>query len=216
MPIKGFTKAKSRLGTVLTTEQCAQLAACMATDVVTALRQCTGIDHVVCLGEDPLVRTFSSEHGCKFISELPGAGLSANLDYAARQIQESGAQTLLIVPGDLPTITTADIDALLEKHCGGLTICPASRDGGTNGLIISPPTGIHFLFGEHSCEQHILAAKAAGLKQRVISPAAFQCDIDRPADLAQLCRINLQGCTGRYLDQSGIRVLLQPPSVANA
>ncbi|HJP37740.1 MAG TPA: 2-phospho-L-lactate guanylyltransferase [Gammaproteobacteria bacterium] len=205
VPIKNFTRAKSRLSAALNAEQCAQLATCMAADVTTALRNCTKIGHVVCLGEDPLIRAFSAEHGCEFIAELEGAGLSANLDHAARQLESNGAQTLLIIPGDLPTITTTDLDTLLKEHSGGLTICPADRDGGTNALVISPPTGIGFLFGEQSCERHVQAAQAAGLNHRIICPAAFQCDIDRPTDLAQLCNINPTGHTGRYLDRSGLR-----------
>lgn len=217
VPIKDFAKAKSRLGAVLTAKQCARLAACMAADVITSLRHCAGIGHVVCLGEEPLIREFSEEHDCKFIAEMADAGLLANLDHAARQLQENGARTLLIVPSDLPTITTVDLDALLEDHQGGLTICPAVRDGGTNALVISPPTGIHFLFGEQSCARHIHAAEAAGLEHHVVHSAAFRCDIDRPADLAQLCRVNLHGHTGRYLDQSGIRtVFRRPPSTASA
>jgi 2-phospho-L-lactate guanylyltransferase len=221
VPIKDFARAKSRLAAVLTTEQCAALAACMATDVVTALRGCAGIDHVVCLGEEPQIRTFAAEHGCEFIAERPGAGLLANLDHAARQLQENGARTLLIVPSDLPTITPADLDTLLEKHHGGLTICPADRDGGTNALVISPPTGIGFLFGKQSCARHCRAAAAAKLEYRVLRTAAFSVDIDRPADLAWLCDVDPQGQTGRYLDQSGLRATVldhsdQPPSAATA
>jgi 2-phospho-L-lactate guanylyltransferase len=225
VPIKDFARAKSRLTTVLTDEQCAELAACMAADVTTALRGCAGIGHVVCLGQEPQIRAFATEHGCEFIAETAGAGLSANLDHAAQQLQENGARTLLIVPGDLPTITPADLDALLENHRGGLTICPADLDGGTNALVISPPTGIGFLFGNRSSEQHIRAAEAAGLEHRIVRAVAFRCDIDVPADLAWLCSADPQEHTRRYLDRSGIRSTLrsimgatfhQPPSAATA
>jgi 2-phospho-L-lactate guanylyltransferase len=163
----------------------------------------------VCLGGEPQIRAFAAEHGCEFIAEIAGAGLSLNLDHAAQQMQENGARTLLIVPSDLPTITPADLDALLQNHHGGLTICPAGRDGGTNALVISPPTGIDFLFGDCSGERHIRAAEAAGLEHRVVRAEAFRCDIDVPADLAWLCRGDPQGHTGRYLDQSGIRSALR-------
>jgi len=221
VPIKDFARAKSRLAAVLTTEQCAALAACMAADVVAALRGCTGIGHVVCLGEEPQIRTFAAEHDCEFIAERPDAGLLANLDHAARQLQENGARTLLIVPSDLPTIAPADLDMLLEKHHGGLTICPADRDGGTNALVISPPTGIGFLFGEQSCQRHRSAAEAEGLEYRVVHATAFSIDIDRPTDLAWLCGADPQGQTGRYLDRSGLRATIldnsdRPPSAASA
>jgi len=212
VPIKGFARAKSRLASALSTEQCAELAVCMAADVTATLRDCAGIGHVVCLGEAPEVQTFAAEHGCEFIAEKPGAGLSVNLDHAARQLQENGAQTLLIVPSDLPTITPADLDELLNNHRGGLTICPAGRDGGTNALVVSPPTGIGFLFGEQSCARHVQAAEAAGLKHRVVHAPAFSCDIDRPADLEWLCKDDPHGQTRRYLEQSPICTAFRPPS----
>jgi 2-phospho-L-lactate guanylyltransferase len=221
VPIKDFARAKSRLAAVLTTEQCAALAACMAADVATALRGCAGIGHIVCLGEEPQIRAFAAEHDCEFIAERPDAGLLANLDHAAQELQGNGARTLLIVPSDLPTITPANLDSLLEKHHGGLTICPADRDGGTNALVISPPTGIGFLFGKQSCERHCRAAEAADLEYRVVHAAPFSIDIDRPADLAWLCGFDPQGQTGRYLDRSGLRATIlnhsdQPPSAAIA
>jgi len=217
VPIKNFARAKSRLAAILSAEQCATLAACMAADVIAALRACADIGHVVCLGEEAQIQAFAAEQGCEFIAERPGAGLSANLDHAARQLQENGARTLLIVPGDLPTITPADVSALLKKHRGGLTICPAGRDGGTNALVISPPTGIGFLFGEQSCRRHYRAAETAGLESHIVHAAAFSCDIDQPADLAQLCRLDLQGHTGRFLDQSTLRdAFPRPPSAATA
>ena len=147
MPIKDFARAKSRLGETLTGEQCAQLAACMAADVIAALRGCTGIDHIVCLGEKAEIRAFATQHGCEFIQETSSDGLLANLNHAAQKLQDKGAQTLLIIPGDLPTLTSADLDKLLNHHHGGLTVCPAVRDGGTNALVISPPTGFGFFFG---------------------------------------------------------------------
>lgn len=217
VPIKDFARAKSRLAAVLSAEQCAALASCMAADVVAALRACTGIGHVVCLGEEPQIQTFAVEHDCDFIVEQTGAGLSANLDRAAQLLQGKGAQTLLIIPSDLPTITSGDVDTLLANHRGGLTICPAGRDGGTNALIISPPTGIGFQFGEQSCRRHHRAAEAAGLEHCIVHATAFSCDIDRPSDLEQLCRVESHGFTGRYLDQSTIRAAFPcSPSAATA
>jgi 2-phospho-L-lactate guanylyltransferase len=221
VPIKDFARAKSRLQPLLTAEQCSKLATCMAADVLRALRGCTRIGHVVCLGEEPRIREFATEQGCEFIAEHPGTGLVANLDHAAHQLQENGAQTLLIVPGDLPTIEAADIDQRIDKHRGGLTICPAERDGGTNALIVSPPTGIGFQFGEQSCAKHIHAAEAAGLEHQVEDAPAFRYDIDGPADLAWLCNSSPQGRTGEYLERSELLEKIrgtsgQPPSAAIA
>lgn len=221
VPIKDFTRAKSRLRPLLTAEQCAELAACMAADVLRALRGCPGIGHVACLGDEPQIRAFAAQQGCEFIAEHPDTGLRANLNLAARQLQENGAQTLLIVPGDLPTISATDIDECLKKHHDGLTICPAERDGGTNTLIITPPTGIGFQFGEQSCAKHIHAAEASGLEHQIDDAPAFRYDIDTPVDLAWLCDASPQGQTGEYLERSGLLEKIrgasdQPPSAAIA
>lgn len=205
VPIKEFARAKSRLGGTLTAQQCADLAACMAGDVITALLECEPVARVTCLGAGEQMEAFVTSRGCSFIGEIPGAGLSANLDLAARQLQDAGARTLLVLPGDLPMLESADIGTLLAKHKGGLTVCPARRDGGTNALIVSPPTGIRFRFGESSCARHVEAAKVAGLEHRTVHAPAFECDIDTPDDLGALCRSDVRGQTGQYLDRSGIR-----------
>jgi len=212
VPIKEFDRAKSRLGGTLTAAQCADLAVCMAGDVIDALRGSARIDHIACLGTGPHIAEFAARQGATFMAEQPGDGLSSHLDAAARQLAERGAQVLVIVPVDVPMITSVDVDALLAMHTGGLTICPARRDGGTNALVIEPPTGIAFRFGEHSAARHVEAAVAAGLDHRVVQAAAFEHDIDTPADLAALCRTERHTQTGRYLDRSGIRSSHRPPA----
>jgi len=217
VPIKDFARAKSRLAAALTADQCAGLAGSMAADVVTALRGCADIGHVACLGPAPRIQAFAAEYGCDFIAETSGAGLSANLDIAARQLQEKGARTLLIVPSDLPTITPDDLTALLAKHHGGLTICPAGRDAGTNAVVLSPPTGIGFLFGKQSYARHLRAAEAAGLEHRSVHAKAFETDIDVPADLKWLRSVEPRGHTGRFLDRAVPPAAFDsPPSAAIA
>lgn len=214
VPIKDFAAAKSRLTPVLDIQQCAQLGACMAADVIAALHASSRIDEVACLGSAGPVRQFAAKHECLFIEESPGTGWLAALDAAAQQIAEAGAGTLLIVPGDLPTISAGDIDALLAEHAGGLTLCPARRDGGTNALAISPPDAIDFRFGDDSCARHIEAARDRGLDWRVSVSAAFDNDIDVPADLAWLLEMNPAGHTGQFLAASGLSPAQARPRAA--
>jgi 2-phospho-L-lactate guanylyltransferase len=199
VPIKDFAAAKSRLSPALSAMQSAELAACMAADVLAALRGCARIERVACLGSGRAVRRLAAQYGCHLIAEPPGAGLSGGLNAAAREIERRGARTLLIVPGDLPMLTSEDVDALLDAHAGGLSICPARRDGGTNALVITPPTAIDFRFGDDSCARHVDAARAVGLDPQCIELAAFDDDIDTPADLERLTRMKPLGYTGRFL-----------------
>jgi 2-phospho-L-lactate guanylyltransferase len=204
MPVKAFDQAKTRLRATLTAGQCSALARNMAADVVIALQDAKLLHGISLLGSEPVVAEFAREMSCEFLAEDPESGLSANLDTGAGKLQREQVDRLLVVPGDLPMLHAADIDQLLSEHSGGLSVCPASRDGGTNALVISPPGAIKFCFGEHSARRHQEAAHAVNLPCRNSSHTAFSRDIDTPEDLIWFCQHSPPGLTSDYLTQTGI------------
>jgi 2-phospho-L-lactate guanylyltransferase len=205
LPIKAFSKAKSRLKTVLTAGQCAELARHMATDVIAALRDTAAIDGITIVADGREALDFATAAGCDVIPDDPVLGLSGNLGIAAGQLQDAHIETVFIVPGDLPLLRPADLEQMFAQHSGGLSLCEARRDGGTNALVISPPAAITFAFGERSAERHLTAARAAGLAATTINIAAFDQDIDTPEDVHWLCSQQSSGQTISYLASSGIR-----------
>lgn len=204
MPIKAFGKAKTRLRPALTADQCAALARHMATDVVTALQSASTLQGITLLGEDPVVAEFAQDLDCDYVAEDSEAGLSANLDAAAGKLKLAGVDKLLVLPSDLPTLRAADIDRLLNDHTGGLSVCPASRDGGTNALVMSPPAAIRFCFGPQSANRHVEAANAAELRTERVSRDAFSRDIDTPDDLIWFCQHSSTGRAIDYLNGTGV------------
>ena len=217
VPIKTFDKAKSRLRSALSADQCATLARHMAEDVIAALQNAETIQGITVLGEEPAIAQFARELNCDFQTENSAADLSANLDAAAQRLKLAGIDTLLVLPSDLPMLRAADIDQLLSDHAGGLSLCPASRDGGTNALVISPPGTIEFCFGEQSARHHLDAANVAELATQIFSRRALSRDIDTPEDLLYFCRQSSTGCTADYL--STIRIcetLSRTPAAALA
>jgi len=208
MPVKDFTKAKSRLGPVLTADECAALAMNMAVDVARAIRNSGQVDGVTLLGSDPDVEALAAELGCDYLEEFRDADLSSNLNIAAKKLEKRGIRTLLVIPGDLPMLHARDIDGLLAEAGGGLCVCPAGRDGGTNAIVITPPAAIQFRFGEESARRHLEAGEAAGLISMEIELDAFSHDIDTPADLIWFCQQAISGRTAEFLDESGIRAKL--------
>jgi 2-phospho-L-lactate guanylyltransferase len=160
---------------------------------------------VTLLGGKPEIKNLAQELGHDYIEEYYDAGLSANLNIAARQLGAEGVTTLAIIPSDLPLLQSPDIDALLDEAGPGLCICAASRDGGTNALVLSPPDAIQFHFGVHSAQRHFDAGRAAGLASRKIDQPAFAIDIDTPDDLAWLCQQAVANHTADFLDRTGLR-----------
>jgi 2-phospho-L-lactate guanylyltransferase len=180
----------------------------MFMDVLTAIEGATGIDHIAVLTNDDQVAKLSSQLGHEVIRD--NNELCDGLNMAAELIAERGGQTVLVIPGDIPTITSADIEALLQKHTGGLSLCPAIRDGGTNAMVCSPPQAISFQFGKDSARKHLEAAAECGIHQQRLATPAFFRDIDIPEDLLWLSTQQSGSNTLMFLRQSGIFARLGP------
>lgn len=217
IPVKDFRLAKSRLRGVLQADECSALASNMARDVVAALAESASVHGVTLLGGAPEIEGLARELGCAYLEEYDDAGLSANLNMAARQLSAEDVDTLVVIPSDLPLLRPQDIDALLARIETGLCVCAANRDGGTNALVISPPDAIQFHYGMHSAQRHVEAGQAAGLLSKKIDEPAFAVDIDTPDDLIWLCQQAVASHTADFLDHTGLRTkILQAAEVLTA
>ena len=159
----------------------------MLHDVVRALRAAPSISGVAVLSRDAAAAREASRLGAAFLQEPPGIG---DLNAAVRLAQEAraDADALLVVPGDLPLISAADIialtDALALARAPSVVIAP-SRDGGTNGLLLRPPGVMAPAYGPGSAARHQAAARAAGAVVAVVETARWALDIDTPEDLTR-------------------------------
>jgi 2-phospho-L-lactate guanylyltransferase len=182
IPVKAFTRAKGRLAPSLDDAGRASLAEAMLRDVIAAAQGCAGVIQVMLLGGGD-ARQVAADTAVGWLDDGGDSSLNEAVKRAAGQLEASGVDTLLVLPGDLPTLRSADIEALLARHRRGLTLSPARSDGGTNALVISPPDALDFLFGPDSARRHLAGALAAGLPGQRVTLPGFARDIDRPADL---------------------------------
>ena len=210
LPVKALELSKTRLASVLQPKECALLSRAMFMDVLAAMDDAHYISNIAVLTNDADVAELTTELGHLVIADESEGELCAGLNAAALQIAEQGADTVLVMPGDLPTVTADDIDKLVAKHQGGVSLCPAIRDGGTNALICSPPDAMPFQFGCDSARKHLEEATERGMAHARLPMHAFFRDIDTPDDLAWLARQDNSGNTVRFLHQSGIAARLGP------
>ena len=203
IPVKGFANAKRRLAGVLTESQRSALAKAMLRDVVIAAKGAKSIDRVVLLGGGDARELAEKEHA-HWLDDCGADGLNAALDAAATSLTADGIERVFVLPGDLPTVQTADLDTPLACHRDGLTLNPATRDGGTNALVISPPNKLPFCFGADSAHRHLAAALEAGVTAQTVSLPAFAHDVDDPEDLEWLTSQNAGVNTARWLQSTGL------------
>ena len=214
VPIKPFAAAKTRLEGLLTRAECARLAEEMARDVLRALYAAPDISGIAILSTEPrlatLAETASTAKTTRIYAELVDEDYRTALGRVASDLAGQGVRHLLVVPADLPTLSSGDVQQLLESHRGGVTVCPAALDGGTNGLLLSPPTAIPFLYGPDSAQRHLAAAASAGIPARTADISGFARDVDSPDDVHWLLGQRVACATLAWLKASGITRRLKP------
>ena len=180
LPIKRFDAAKQRLGR----EDRAALMRAMAIRVLAALED-AAVDARVVVTDDPAVAALAAEHGAEVVAEPGLLGHSAAAALGVEHARAGGADRVLLLAGDCPLLTSADLDALLERHAGEGVVVLADRHGtGTNGLLLTPPGAITPAFGSGSRIRHDRLAAEAGLPSVVEPVPAFALDVDTVDDPA--------------------------------
>jgi 2-phospho-L-lactate/phosphoenolpyruvate guanylyltransferase len=182
VPIKRLSQAKSRLAERLTTEERTRLAVFLLGRTVAALRRSGRIARVaVATPEENVARGL----GVEWIEDA--GSLNGSLGRAAVWAVESGAEALLIVPPDLPMLSTADIEAVAGiRYSGPNVVIAETRDGGTGALLLSPPDVVAPAFGPGSFSRHRAAAEALGVTITVLDREGLGRDLDTASDLDEL------------------------------
>jgi 2-phospho-L-lactate guanylyltransferase len=187
IPVKPFIRAKSRLASVLSVEQRADLSRQCLEHTLYVLSQVPVIARTLVVSRDSAALAFARKHGAHTVTESGSPGLNPALRRATEAARLFGAHATLILPADLPLITVEDVQQLIQEEEGGpaLTIAPDDNEDGTNALFIRPPGWIGFAFGANSFAEHIERARQAEMLIRVLKRPNLALDLDVPEDLAR-------------------------------
>jgi 2-phospho-L-lactate guanylyltransferase len=201
IPAKPHAEAKSRLASVLTGSQRADLSRWLLGRTLQLARVVVG--PVVVVSRDPAILAQAEIQGAWGLPEV-STGLNLALTQAAHFARDQGATALLVLPTDLPRLTASDLESILSL--GGmetagwrpaprsadpiraphstplLVIAPCRRGTGTNALLMRPPDLIPFLFGPDSFAAHCATARAAGVEPLIYRADNIAFDLDTPED----------------------------------
>ena len=168
--MKSMDRAKGRLSGVLDAAGRRALAQQMLDHVLATLREAGLAD----------VQVASADEGT--------GDLNADVTAAARRAEQRGARELLLVMADLPYLTAADIAALIEAGRTSDIVIAEAKDGGTNALLLRPPTVLQFAFAtaRPSAAFHADHARNAGIEPVFVRRPGLARDIDTPDDLRAL------------------------------
>jgi 2-phospho-L-lactate/phosphoenolpyruvate guanylyltransferase len=185
VPVKQFTGAKTRTGSVLTASQREKLAATMVEDVLAALAGATRLAGILVNTVDPTAAALARRYGARVVTDGALEGHTGAVNGMARVLTEEGKGAILTVPGDIPRVTAAEIDAVVAsaRPEPSFTIVPAHDELGSNAILCAPPFAVPLRFGDDSYFPHLMAARAVGIEPVIVRLPGIGLDIDHAADL---------------------------------
>lgn len=185
LPVKRLDRAKRRLAADFDDEQRLSIARALLDDALDLCVRSAFLSWWV-VSDDPTVLDTAKKRDLATLRD-EGSGLNDALAAALTVVQNAGADSLTVVPADIPLARVDDLRDLLDTGAtSDVVVVPSERDGGTNGLHVSPPGSLTPRFGTGSLAAHLTAAEEAGLRCSILSLDGMSLDIDTAADVEAL------------------------------
>lgn len=189
-----------RLAGILAPAQRRQLSLCMLEDILDTLAGYAAVGGVTIVSCDTDVMELARAKDVEVLNTGTDGGYGADVLKGIEHISDKGVGKTLIIPADVPELDAGDLDYLDRVHEASVTLCPAEKDGGTNGLVFTPPLAIDLKYGENSFERFRKEAQQREVTVSVASSPGLARDIDRPDDLLALQQLSTGGHAWRYLN----------------
>jgi 2-phospho-L-lactate guanylyltransferase len=192
IPVKPLANAKSRLAPVLAPAQRQQLSEQMFRHVLGVASQTPQLAGTLVISRDTKALAIARDYGVRTVQESGQPELNTALMRATSLIASWRGGGVLILPADLPLVTSQDLSAMIHmaRDVYSLVIATDRDEDGTNAMLVRPPGMIAYAYGVGSYTRHIERAKAAGAKIHVCRSDRLMLDIDLPEDLEHLARLN--------------------------
>ncbi len=205
IPIKRLDEAKGRLAPLLTNNERKEFCLKMLEDVLRSVNLTKRISQTVIVGMDPEVRQVTKPLKTVFLEER-NSGMNQAVSEAISWCTEKEATSVLILPADIPLITSTDLERILSLAKKASMVISPSRNGkGTNALLLTPPNISPTFFGTQSFRRHIEEAKKRKIRFSRLRSPRIAFDIDTVKDLKGFVLLNAKETSSyKLLDNLGL------------
>lgn len=186
VPVKDLSKAKERLSPILSIGERTILAYAMLEDVLRALKSSRNLKKLFVITLDESAIELANSMDIEVIREETQESESGSVDNGSSICKDLGAESVLVIPGDAPLITSDDVDFILEREIPfpSIILVPSRDELGTNAILRRPPDIIPSRFGYDSFRKHISEAEKEHIPYYIYNLPRVALDIDEPRDLA--------------------------------
>jgi 2-phospho-L-lactate/phosphoenolpyruvate guanylyltransferase len=191
VPIKRFENAKTRLSSILDTDDRIRLSLLMLEDTLQILSVVHSLSQLITVSADKRVGEIAVKYGANFLLEEKERGVNSAVALADSYCMKKAADATMVIPHDLPLLDSTDISKaceLAENESRCIVICPSLRYDGTNMLLRKPPSIIATFYDADSYNMHVKAAIRLGIPVKRLFSKALMHDIDTPEDALEVMK----------------------------
>jgi 2-phospho-L-lactate/phosphoenolpyruvate guanylyltransferase len=191
VPIKRFENAKTRLSSILDTDDRIRLSLLMLKDTLQILSAVHSLSQVITVSADKRVGEIAVKYGANFLLEEKERGVNSAVALADSYCMKKAADATMVIPHDLPLLDSTDISKaceLAENESRCIVICPSLRYDGTNMLLRKPPSIIATFYDADSYNMHVKAAIRLGIPVKRLLSKGLMHDIDTPEDALEIMK----------------------------
>jgi 2-phospho-L-lactate guanylyltransferase len=191
VPIKRFENAKTRLSSILDTDDRIRLSLLMLKDTLQILSAVHSLSQVITVSADKRVGEIAVKYGANFLLEEKERGVNSAVALADSYCMKKAADATMVIPHDLPLLDSTDVSKaceLAENESRCIVICPSLRYDGTNMLLRKPPSIIATFYDADSYDMHVKAAIRLGIPVKRLLSKGLMHDIDTPEDALEIMK----------------------------
>lgn len=181
LPVKRLDTAKRRLLPHVTEDERLAIARALLEDALDLCGSAEMFEWWV-VSEDETVRGLARNRGLN-LADDPGTGLNDALIAGIATAMSAGAGSVTIIPTDVPLAWSGDLQDIFDTGATSEIVVVPSRDGGTNGLYLSPGDALRPMFGDFSFKAHLAEAERMAKRCTMLSLPRLELDIDTIDDV---------------------------------
>jgi 2-phospho-L-lactate/phosphoenolpyruvate guanylyltransferase len=184
IPVKSLGTGKSRLAKVMSSQERRQLNEFFLRHIIQVAKDYSKEDRATIITECSGVALIAKSLGVPVIKQSSASGLNQAAGQGVIELRTNGADDILIVASDLPTIRASDLAEIAARAVGNrIVICPDKSRNGTNAIFLAAHTTLRFRFGPNSFARHCQEAEISGIVPAVYFNDRIAMDVDVPEDL---------------------------------
>ena len=211
LPIKATGPVKSRLASVFSPAQREELMRAMLRDVLDAVRNSPHVDGVLLVSRDTDVPAIAAEYGATVLALDEDVDLNSAVRAAADHLHDQGVRRALVLHGDIPLTSAANLDRLMEQAGDAeVALLPCRHQRGTKALLTSLPPRIAFEYGAESFEKHRKNAAKSGKSKPSAEPPSSSGGF-----MQQTVPMTIAGLIGVVALLAGVIIGIALPSGSN-